>query len=211
MNWDELLSHFSHQPLFHSSLLRAFGDDPHHIQIQLSRWVKANKLTQIRRGWYLIEKPFRSKEVSDAAIANAVVQPSYLSLDWALQFYGLIPEATFHPTSVTTRRGIQFAAAGSFFSYFRISPGFFSGYELVEAGGEKVLVGLPEKALLDKVYLFIQKKSFSLGWLEGLRLQKLESLNVDKLRSLGALAHKRGFARTVDLVVSYITDKANRE
>jgi len=81
MRWKDLLTKFAKRPLFHSSMLKIFPDDPHHIQVQLSRWVDAGKLSQIRKGWYLIEKPYRLKEVPSPVIANTVVHPSYLSFD----------------------------------------------------------------------------------------------------------------------------------
>ena len=209
MNWESLLSQFSGHPLFPSSLLRTFEDDPRHIQVQISRWVKQNKLIQIRRGWYLIGKPYRTKEVSRALIANTVVQPSYLSLEWALHYHGMIPEAVFQPTSLTTRRGIQFQALDHFFIYHHTLPSFFTGYQRVESAGEKILVAGPEKALLDKIYIFIQTKPFSLEWLKGLRLQNLERLNLNQWPKLAAGSQKPGFALAAKKAMDYI--KSRRE
>ena len=75
MNFNMVLEKLADLPLFHSSMLRVFDDDPAHIQIQLSRWSKSGKLRQIRRGWYLVEEPYRRRDVSDALIANTVVCP----------------------------------------------------------------------------------------------------------------------------------------
>jgi hypothetical protein len=204
MNWDQLLSKLSGQPLFHSSLLRAFEDNPGHIQVQISRWVKQKKLVQIRRGWYLIGEPYRTKEVSEAVMANTVVQPSYLSLDWALHFHGLIPEAVFQPTSLTTRRGIQFSAAGRFFIYHHIQPAFFTGYRQFDLAGEKILSATPEKALLDKIYIFLQAKPFSLDWLRELRLQNLDKLDQDRWSVLAARSKKPGFAQAAKKALDFI-------
>ena len=132
MRWDALLKEFSDRPLFHSSMLRIFDDAPAHIEVQLSRWSRAGKLCRIRRGWYLIEEPYRARDVSEAVIANTVVQPSYLSLEWALGFYGLIPEAIFNPTSITTARGIEFTAKDRGYFYHHVQPAFFAGYEKVK-------------------------------------------------------------------------------
>ncbi len=209
MNWNAFLTRFADRPLFPSSLLRVGADDPRLLQVQLSRWVRAKKLSQIRRGWYLIEKPYRTREVSDAVIANAVVQPSYLSLDWALQFYGLIPEATFQPTSVTSRRGVRFRATGRLFIYAHVAPAFFTGYARVEAAGEKIVVALPEKALLDKIYLQTRQSRFSVAWLRSLRLRNLRALDPRKMRSLGVLIHKPGFEKILRETLDYIA--AERE
>jgi hypothetical protein len=209
MRWDALLKEFSDRPLFHSSMLRIFDDAPVHIEVQLSRWSRAGKLCRIRRGWYLIEKPYRARSVSEAVIANTVVQPSYLSLEWALGFYGLIPEAVFNPTSVTTARGIEFTAMDRRYFYHHVQPVFFTGYEKAERSGNAFIIASPEKALLDKMYITMRFGKFSTDWLKGLRLQNMNILDEDKLRSWAAPVSKPGFAAAVDAAAAYIRE--NRE
>ena len=209
MRWDALLKEFSDRPLFHSSMLRIFNDAPVHIEVQLSRWSRAGKLCRIRRGWYLIEEPYRTRDVSEALIANTVVEPSYLSLEWALGFYGLIPEAVFNPTSVTTARGIEFTAKDRRYFYHHVQPAFFAGYEKVERGGDVFIIAGPEKALLDKMYIAMRIGKISTDWLKGLRLQNLNILDEAKLKGLAALVSKPGFAAAVDAAAAYIRE--NRE
>jgi len=204
MRWEDFLERFTAQPLFHTSHPAIFPDPRASVLVQLSRWVKAGKLAPVRRGWYLIENPYRTKEVSDAAIANTVVHPSYLSLEWALQYHGLIPEATFQPTSITTRRGTQFEALNRVFLYHHVAPGFFYGYRSFEIAGERIAAAVPEKALLDLIYLFVQGNSFSILWLEGLRLQNLDRFDVREFRRLGASVKRPGFARTLSEAAEYL-------
>jgi len=210
MKWEELLGHFADQPLFNTSHLAVFPDPQSHILVQLSRWVAIGKLAQIRRGWYLIQKPYRTKDVSPGSIANAVVDPSYLSLEWALQFHGMIPEATFHPTSVTTKRGIRFEAIDHVFIYHHLTPSLFRGYLEVLLGGERIVVASPEKALLDLVYIFVHDHPFSLLWLESLRLQNLETFRIAEFRLFSRLVRKPGFAATADQVVDFVRDIQER-
>jgi predicted transcriptional regulator of viral defense system len=209
MKWGDFLKEFSARPLFHSSMVRIFDDPPAHIEVQLSRWSRACKLSRIRRGWYLIEKPYRASDVSEAVIANTVVQPSYLSLEWALGFYGLIPEAVFNPTSITTARGIEFTANGRRYFFHHVQPSFFSGYEKAERGGDVFIIAVPEKALIDRIYIAMRLGRFSEEWLKGLRLQNLDILKEEKLRRLATLVGKPGFAAAVDVTAAYI--QANKE
>jgi len=204
MRWEELLGRFANQPLFHTSLLGVFPDPRPSILVQLSRWVNKGKLAQIRRGWYLIEKPYRTKEISAAFIANTVVHPSYLSLEWALQYHGLIPEATFQPTSITTQRGVQFQAVDRIFLYHHVSPKIFHGFVAIEISGEKIVVATPEKALWDRIYINAFQNSFSVAWLKGLRLQNIDRLNLENFRRFGALIHKTGFASAIDGTLEFI-------
>lgn len=209
MKWENFLKEFSDRPLFHSSMLRIFDDSPAHIEVQLSRWSRAGKLCRIRRGWYLIEEPYRARDVSEAVIANTVVQPSYLSLEWALGFHGLIPEAVFNPTSITTARGIEFTAKDRRYFYHHVQPAFFAGYEKIERAGDVFIIAGPEKALLDKMYIAMRSGGLSEAWLKGLRLQNLDVFDVAKLRTLAALVGKPGFAAAVDAAAAYIRE--NRE
>jgi len=204
MRWEDLLTEFSKRPLFHSSMLKIFPDDPHHIQVQLSRWVDAGKLSQIRKEWYLIEKPYRLKEVPPPVIANTVVHPSYLSLEWALQYHGMIPEHVFNPTSITTNRGMRFAAKKNLFIYHHVQPSFFTGYIQKPANGHSLYIAYPEKALMDKIYIFLQRNEFSMDWLKELRLQNLDAFDFERFRSYVNNTRKRGLANAVNKSIECI-------
>lgn len=204
MIWKDFLFEFAERPLFHSSMLEIFPDNRHHIQVQLSRWVDSGKISQVRREWYLIEKPFRLKEVPIPAIANSVVHPSYLSLDWALQYYEMIPEYVPNPTSITTGRGVQFVAQNRLFIYHHIQPSFFTGYTRLESDGHLINIAHPEKALLDKIYLFIQRNKFSSDWLKELRLQNLDSFDINRFESFSQKASKKGLSNAFKMTIQYV-------
>jgi len=188
-------------------MLDIFAEDRRHIQVQLSRWVKAGKLAKIRREWYLIEKPYRLRDVPLPEIAATVHHPSYLSLEWALQYYEMIPEYVPNPTCVTTERSIQFSAQNRLFIYHHIQPALFSDYEPADAEGQKFPIALPEKALFDKIYIFLRKNRFSLDWLKELRLQNLERLNLGKFESMSRKTRLRGLAHAVERTVQYIEEQ----
>jgi len=204
MNWSFFLNEFAERPLFHSTMLGIFPDPPAHKQVQLSRWTRAGKLSQIRRGWYLIEKPWRAKEVPITVIANSVVHPSYLSLDWALQYYEMIPEYVPNPTSVTTDRGVRFTVQNSLFIYYHVQPSFFKGYRQEKVNGHNINIACPEKALVDKIYLFMQSNRFSIEWLKELRLQNLDTFDLEKLLSFARETKKKKFREAVELTCQYL-------
>lgn len=207
MEWNDFLKQFAQRPLFHSSMLDIFSDPLSHRQVQLSRWTKAGKLLQFRRGWYLIEKPWRLKDVPPPVIANNVLQPSYLSLDWALQYYEMIPEYVPNPTSITTARGIRFAVQNTLYLYYHVQPSFFKGYKQEEVGGFKIKIAYPEKALLDKIYLFMQGNPFSIQWLEELRLQELDDFDLRLFRSFARGVNKKKFKDAVEITCGYIDSR----
>lgn len=211
MDWDFFLNEFAERPLFHSSMLSIFPDPLAHKQVQLSRWTRAGKLSQIRKGWYLIAKPWRVKEVPITVIANSVVHPSYLSLDWALQYYEMIPEYVPNPTSVTTGRGVRFTAQDSLFIYYHVQPAFFKGYRQEKVNSHNINIACPEKALVDKIYLFLQSNRFSIEWLKELRLQNLDSLTLEKLEFFSRETKKKKFREAVELTCQYLKSMRGEE
>lgn len=206
MNWSEFLSRFMEQPLFHSSMLQVFRESQEYIQVQISRWVEAGKLVQIRRGWYLIAEPYRSRRIPPEVIGNRVVTPSYLSLDWALSHHGLIPEDAPNPTSVTTARAQDFRAAGRLFIYRHIKPAYFRGYSKMLHGENEIVIASPEKALWDKLYLHLRGNRFSMDWLEGLRLQNLEEFELFKWRDFMRMTPSASIHQASAKVLEYIQE-----
>ena len=207
MNWPEFLGEFAGRPLFHSSMLGIFPDNRAHAQIQLTRWTKAGKIAQIRRGWYLIQRPYRQNEIPLPMIANSVIHPSYLSLEWALQYRQMIPEFVPNLTSLTTSRGTEFIFKDHLFSYHFVQPSLFTGYIREEYEGEPVFIACAEKALFDKIYLFIRKEAFSLEWLKELRLQNLEEFDLARFQSYLERTRRPGLRRAIELASRFIREQ----
>jgi hypothetical protein len=192
VKWRDVLTQFSGLPLFHSSMLGVFPERTEAKRVQLSRWVKAGRLTRIRRRWYLIEKPWRTREVPLSYVATQIVRPSYLSLEWALQHHGLIPDIVQNPTCVTTGRPRRIEALGRAFLYYHIQPELLRGFSLAPDEGWPVPVASAEKALFDKIYFYIQRRRFSEEWLKEMRLQNLSSFDIDAFVSFGEASAKWG-------------------
>ena len=207
MDWPEFLGEFAGRPLFHSSMLGIFPDNRAHTQIQLTRWKKAGKIAQIRRGWYLIQRPYCQKEIPLPMIANSVSHPSYLSLEWALQYRQMIPEFVPNLTSLTTSRGTEFIFKDHFFSYHFVQPSLFTGYIREEYEGEPAFIACAEKALFDKIYLFIREETLSLDWLKELRLQNLEEFDLARFQSYLERTRRPGLRRAIELASRFLREQ----
>ncbi len=119
---------------------------------QLDRWEKKGYLRKIRRGYYC----FTDQELNEPFVffaANKIYTPSYVSLEKALNYYGLIPEEVFQITSVGTKKTARFFSSIGNFSYRHIKADLFWGYRLMEFNQYRYLFAEPEKALLDYFYL----------------------------------------------------------
>ncbi|MFN2230115.1 MAG: hypothetical protein ACK2VA_10130 [Anaerolineae bacterium] len=70
-----------------------------------------------------------------------------------------------------------------------MTPELFFGYDRLEVSpGQQAFVAWPEKALPDLVYL--QPGGDSLGYLQELRLQNLDHLDLDRLQQVAVKASR---------------------
>ncbi|NJL27261.1 MAG: hypothetical protein HC897_04900 [Thermoanaerobaculia bacterium] len=105
---------------------------------------------------------------------------SYVSLHSALAHHGLIPEHVPITTSVGPGRNQRRSTPLGVFDFRHLKPTLRAGARWVElGGGQRALVAIPEKALLDLVYLV--PGADSPEYLEQLRLQNLERLDLAEL------------------------------
>ncbi|MDP2866825.1 MAG: hypothetical protein Q8O90_11335 [Elusimicrobiota bacterium] len=133
-----------------------------------------------------------------AALLHA---PSYLSLEKALEYHGLIPEGVAAYTSVTTRRPVELKTPLGRYSYRHLALNLFWGYERLEAGGGEAFMALPEKAVLDLFYL--NGVNISAAYLEELRLQNLENLDLSRLAAFADRFARPGVKRAARKLAEY--------
>ena len=179
MEFDALLKMVGDDPLFESALLLAGKVDPKLIRLQLTRWVRAGRIYQIRRGLYCIAPPYQKKQPHPFLVANHLQRASYVSLQSALAYYGIIPEVVNVTTSVSTGRPERLETPLGVFEFRHIKTELLFGYRMINFGGQIALVASPEKALLDLIYL--QPEGDSSAYLNELRLQHSEQLDADVL------------------------------
>ena len=176
MKLADLLQIVGREPVFHSSVLTAGGVDPSDLGRQLSRWVKSGNLVQLRRGLYALSERHQKTRPHPFLVANRLKRASYVSLQSALEFHGLIPEYVPSVISVTTGRPEELLTAYGTFIYKHIKTAIFSGYENADVGeGQSAFIATPEKALLDLLYL--TPGSDNPDYLRELRLQNTEILD----------------------------------
>lgn len=125
----------------------------------LTRWMAAGYITHLKNGLYAFTE-WISTPGADLIAANLMYRPSYVSLYSALAHYGIIPEFVAHTTSVATLKTAVFKNDLGTFDYHHIKPELFWGYQIIDTtSSRKILMALPEKALLDLLYLTPSLKS----------------------------------------------------
>jgi len=135
---------------------------------------------KVRNGLYAL----RAEPPQEEAVANRLYAPSYISFEYALSRYGIIPESVYTITSVTTRITREFVVNNKSFTYSRIKKQAYRGYRAEKMGAMTVLIAEPEKALVDYLY-FVDLKRKTLN----------ERLNVRKLKKKTVMEYARLFGR----------------
>jgi len=209
MEWDKFLKINLKTPVINTEDMRIGGKDTASVEVQLTRWQKAGKLIQLKRGIYLLEQPYRKIEIYEPFIASLLVKPSYISLEKALEYYGMIPESVTVYTSVTTKRPVTFRAKIGIFNYRHIKPVLFWGYESVTINKQSGFIASPEKALLD--YFYLKGVKITVGYLEEMRLQNVEKINLAKLEVYAEKFNKPGILRAARVVKKYIISYKKQE
>jgi predicted transcriptional regulator of viral defense system len=139
---------FDYQTLL--GVLRDYGRPRDKISDLLRKGV----IIRVKKGLYVLGDDYRRRPFSRELLANLVYGPSYVSLDTALQYHGLIPEHVEAVASVTTGRSRSFDTPVGRFTYRQIPLAAFPiGMSRVEeTPGTAFLVAAAEKALADKIF-----------------------------------------------------------
>lgn len=114
----------------------------------LSKWVREAFLVRLRQGLYALKSDLPSEE----EIANRLYQPSYLSFEYALAFYNILPEMPYIVTSATTKTTRNYNLDSKTFAYLKIKKKTYIGYGITKIGEKSFLIADPEKALVDYFY-----------------------------------------------------------
>lgn len=153
MNYFDFKKKIEELPFFETKELKlVLGDGfTSSMLVNLRNWVHKGHLIMLRRGLYIIAEEARQADAM--SFATKMYQPSYVSMEKALNVYGIIPEAVFTVTSVTTRKTKAFSTQLGNFSYQKIKKEAFGGYETKKNGKISFNMAVPEKALVDFLYL----------------------------------------------------------
>jgi len=123
-------------------------------RVKINDLLKKGKIIRVKKGLYVFGPELAREPYSKEVLANLIYGPSYISLEYALSFYGLIPERVEAVTSVTNKRKKLFNTPVGVFSYRYINPSFYSyGITLHEVDKyHSILIASKEKALSDMIY-----------------------------------------------------------
>ena len=111
----------------------------------IKRLLRNKVLLKVERNRYILQ----NARVNDFSLANFIYKPSYISFESALNFYGILAQFPYEVTSSTAKKTKQKVIDKKVFNYSHLKKELFWGYEKKE----DFLIALPEKAVLDQLYL----------------------------------------------------------
>lgn len=187
--------------VFGDEMASLFPGKKTYWRLVLSRWTKKGKILRLKRGLYTLPEEVRKTSFSLRWLANTLYSPSYVSLEYVLSWYDLIPERVGAVTSVTLNKTKTFINVMGRFSYRHLKKELFFGFQTMPDEFKKeVMMAFPEKALLDSIYLNDRWEP-SLSFLEkNMRLQGLENLQKKRLKEFG----KRFGSKKMEAATSFL-------
>lgn len=135
------------------SVLRSLFSDYSFPQNKIANLEREGKIIRLKRGQYIVSDKISRELISPELIANHIYGPSYVSMESALRFYGLIPEQVFSVRSMTTNRSRRFTNSIGIFEYITVNERYYSigiKQQIVEER-YTFLIASPEKALCDMI------------------------------------------------------------
>jgi hypothetical protein len=161
-------------------------------RVKLNHLLKIKALIRVKKGIYIFGSHFARTPYSLEVLANMIYGPSYISLEWACQYYRLIPEKVTTVTSVTTQRSREFQTPVGLFTYSHVPKQLYSVgmTQIAFSDKQHALIAMQEKALVDLLVLrrgaFSSKKHFKETLFEDLRVEEedLDRLDLEQLKAI---------------------------
>ena len=177
MKFEELRKLIRKNPIFtFEDVLMLFPDENYaNVKLLLHNWTRTGKLNRIKKGLYCLA----DIDVSDNYFFAAFIySPSYISLESALNYYGIIPDIPQEVVSVTTNNTQEFNTVKGVYLYRKISNKLFYGFKKVQNGSLFYLIADKEKAVLD--YLYYKSRGIYTKNLDEIRLTFDDSFDWNK-------------------------------
>jgi hypothetical protein len=124
----------------------------------ISRMVKSGELVRLKNGFFLITEKFEENGIPYEQIANLLYGPSYISFEWALSYYKMIPEGVYVVTNASATKSKNYTTPIGTFDYIYLSHFRYAiGIDQKENAAGSFLIATPEKALADVIHLKSKK------------------------------------------------------
>ena len=135
-------------------------------------------IIRVKRELYVVSQKVHHQEISSELMANHLYGPSYVSLESALSYYGLIPERVYSMRSVCMKLNKQYETQLGRFEYVKVPERYFpiGIHQEIINNAYSFLIATPEKALCDKI---VTSKNLKIQSVKAMREYLEEDLRFD--------------------------------
>lgn len=207
MNYAQFRNKVKYYPFFSSSIFKYLTKDPDILRDQIVDWVRKGYVISLKRGVYTLNDDDRKVGVSQYFLANNLYSPSFISLESALSYYGLIPEGVYAITSITSKKTQNFENDFGHFIYHHLKQSLFDNFVSEKDEYSNIFnIAVPEKAIIDFFYFRtkgmrkIKDDIFEVSF----RLQNLEILDKNKIKNIADLFHNNRLNKIVEMFIVYL-------
>lgn len=171
------------------------------ILVQIAFWTKKGYIKRIRKGLYLLANA--QNDINLLALTSKIYAPAYLSLEFALNYYGIIPDIPGTYTSITSRKTLTYKNEFGNFTYQKIKSNLFFGYVMQKDRNVTFLIATPEKAILDYLYLNKNKLVAQENFWRELRIDEEFKFDLKKIEEYKKLFNDKKVTRLIDSLLLY--------
>lgn len=199
MDIHQLINKYAQQPLPHQ-LLVSWLADYKRPNDKINTLKTEGVLEALKKGLYIAGPATGQIRPEPFLVASHILGPSYISVETALSYYGLIPERVYEIASMTTKASRKFDTPLGRFTYTHLPlPYYAFGLNSVQLSPDQVtVIASREKALCDKITttagLNFRSIKGAYGYLvDGMRIEEsaLKGLNVHHIQEWLDEAPKR--------------------
>ena len=176
---------------------------------KINHLIQMGTLTRLQREMYLVNK---GQPPPLNLIGNQLVRPSYISLNWAAQYYGWMTEQVHQIASITVGRRREIHTDVGVFMYHPVPERYYGvGIHSVVVDTHAFLIASPEKTLAD---ILVSTRNIRIQSIENLMsyfedflrldLEDLPPLDVDLLQQIASKGHKSRLLYTLHAMIQEI-------
>lgn len=191
---------------FTKETLRQLEPNQDALNFNIRSWLKSKKIISLKKGLYLLRERWEKEPDKQGFLeflANKVYQPSYLSGESVMNRYGLLTEAVYGNSSVTTAKTKIFRNELGLFSYYSIAPRLYCGYQVSRFYSAPVLIASKTKAVFDFLYFrFLRSAPVNPKAVEALRInwENISKKELEKIEKYAAFCSSKKTKELINLI-----------
>ncbi len=142
--------------IINKSILRNFEPNEKTLIGNIRYWIKKGEIIPLKNGVYLRKDIYENESEKDLYleyIANQLIQPSYVSMEYVLSKYQIFSEPVNAITSMTLKTPRELINPLGAFRYYSLSENLFKGYKIKNLSSYPIWEAEKSKALFDYLYI----------------------------------------------------------